>query len=316
MIGFFNLSLALELWRAGAELHDLLSIEGMTALLMPLVPSLLVLELIFAIATRRTDLRASYKVPALTFLFNRWTAGLLAFDVIATCENVLWPYALWHCSFTWYGFLYSYLVWELGHYIYHYTCHRIRLLWCFHATHHAPERMNLSVIHVGFFLQGLHANLVRSSFCVLLGVDLGLLAVVMVLDAFWGGFVHVSDELLKDGRLGILHKFMLTPSHHRVHHARNPLYRDKNYCNTLMLWDWLFGTLQAELPGVKPEYGLIRSVNSESFMDVQFSEVAMLMKDVWTAPRYMDKLRYALMPPGWQPGGREMWVPNPSSEDR
>jgi sterol desaturase/sphingolipid hydroxylase (fatty acid hydroxylase superfamily) len=123
----------------------------------------------------------------------------------------------------------------------------------------------------------------------------------MVVDGCWGSLIHIGHDLMPSGRLGWLNNVILTPSHHRVHHARNPVYIDKNYCNLLPIWDRVFGTYQAELPSVKPEYGITRNVKENSFIDAYFGEFALLFKDVRNAPSWRARLLYVFMPPGWDP---------------
>ncbi|OTP69867.1 Sterol desaturase [Caballeronia sordidicola] len=94
---------------------------------------------------------------------------------------------------------------------------------------------------------------------------------------------------------------MLNPVHHRIHHASNAEYLDKNYCNTFPIWDKLFGTLQQEIPGVQIKYGLNRDVRPGSFVDMYFGEIYLLAKDVRSAPTFKQKLLYVVMPPGWEP---------------
>jgi hypothetical protein len=100
-----------------------------------------------------------------------------------------------------------------------------------------------------------------------------------------------------------LNKIILTPSHHRVHHARNPLYMDTNFCNLLNIWDKVFKTYQEEDHGVPVEYGITREMDSGSFMDVYFGEIVALVKDVANAPGFMNKIKYIFMPPGWNHSG-------------
>lgn len=125
----------------------------------------------------------------------------------------------------------------------------------------------------------------------------------MFIDGTWGAFIHAGENLLKNGRLGFLNKLILTPSHHRVHHARNPLYMDTNYCNLLNIWDRIFGTLQQEKNEIPVEYGITRTINANSFLDVYFGEIVALGKDVLKAPGIKNKLLYIIMPPGWSHTG-------------
>ena len=88
-----------------------------------------------------------------------------------------------------------------------------------------------------------------------------------------------------------------------MHHARNPLYIDTNYCNLLNIWDRVFGTYQEEQTDIKPEYGITRTYNSGSFWDIYFGEIITLVQDVIKAPGLLNKLKYIVMPPGWSHTG-------------
>jgi sterol desaturase/sphingolipid hydroxylase (fatty acid hydroxylase superfamily) len=159
--------------------------------------------------------------------------------------------------------------------------------------------MNLSVTYAHFFLEAPYADTIRTTVCILLGVPPEMLFVIMFVDGTYGAFIHVGENLIKDGRLGFLNKIILTPSHHRVHHARNPLYMDTNFCNLLLIWDKVFGTFQNEDDDVEIEYGITRKMDSGNFMDVYFGEFVALYKDVVNAPGWKNKLLYIVKPPGW-----------------
>jgi hypothetical protein len=113
----------------------------------------------------------------------------------------------------------------------------------------------------------------------------------------------VGENLLPNGRLGFLNKIILTPSAHRVHHARNPLYMDTNFCNLLNIWDKVFGTFQYEKKEVAIEYGITREMNPNNLLDVYFGEFYYLWKDIRKAPGIKNKLLYFIMPPGWSHTG-------------
>ena len=163
--------------------------------------------------------------------------------------------------------------------------------------------MNLMLSRTHFLLEFPYADIVRGSICILLGLSPPLLFLITSIDAFWGDFIHAGENILKDGRLGWLQSWILTPSHHRIHHARNPLYMDTNFCNLLNIWDWVFGTLQHEEMEVPPEYGITRKVDTGSFLDIYFGEFFLLAQDVWQAPGLLNKLLYMVKPPGWSHTG-------------
>lgn len=298
LLQLFGLGTLLDIVRSG-DSSALWTLEGLYACFMLLIPLLLLAEVLAAVARRRFRWR-HIKVPLLSLLVNGVLGRVFSLAVAVTVARVLQPYALLQTDFSWYWFVYGYVVWEFSHFVYHWLAHRVRLLWCLHSTHHAPEHMNLSVSYAHFFLEGPYADLVRIGICTLLGLDPLVLLIVVGIDSFWGSFIHFGEELLPDGRLGSLEKFILTPAHHRLHHARNPVYIDTNFCNLLNIWDRAFGTYQEQQPGIPPDYGIKRPVDSNSFFDVYLGEFVALARDIRRAPRWRDKLSYLFMPPDWR----------------
>jgi len=301
IVGFFGIRQFFEILTAGA-FDKFLTYEGVVALIIPIIPLLIVLELILGLVYKKPQTKV-YKVIFMIYLFNRIVGRFIALVVVALCIGFFEPIALFKISNTWYGFVFGYIVWEFAHFIYHFLAHKVRLLWCLHATHHAPEEMNLSVTHAHFFLEAPYADLIRTSICIFIGVPPALLFTIMFIDGTYGAFIHVGENLIKDARFGFLNKFILTPSHHRVHHAKNPLYIDTNYCNLLNFWDRIFGTYQEEDPNLHIQYGVSRPIRSGNFWDVYFGELINLTKDVIKAPGIINKLKYIFFPPGWSHTG-------------
>lgn len=300
-VGFWGFH---ELWEIIRTEHYevLLTQRGFQAFLQPLVPVLLFIEIIRGLFYRRYT-HDQYKVSLFIYILNRFIASFLSIAMVTFCIGLFEPYALIKTTFTWYWFVYGYVVWELAHFVYHYLGHKVRLFWCLHSPHHAPEHMNLSVTYVHFFLEGPYADIIRTTICILLGVNPPLLFLIMFIDGTWGGFIHVGENIMKDGRMGFLNKFILTPSHHRVHHARNPLYMDTNFCNLLNIWDRAFGTLQTEEQEIEIEYGISRPMKKGNFLDAYFGEIWALANDVYQAPGLTNKILYVFMPPGWSHTG-------------
>ncbi|WP_020599759.1 sterol desaturase family protein [Spirosoma panaciterrae] len=301
LTGFLGIHHWMEMFRSG-DYHSLLTWKGIQAALSPLIPALLFIELIRGGLYRNFKVE-NYKMPFLIYIFNRFVSRYLSIGAVAYCIGLFEGHALLKTTLTWYWFLYGYVVWELAHFVYHYLGHKVRLFWCLHATHHAPEDMNLSVTYAHFFLEAPYADVIRTTICILLGVNPPLLFLIMFVDGTWGSFIHVGENLLKDGRLGFLNRILLTPSHHRVHHAKNPLYMDTNFCNLLPIWDKVFGTLQTEEKDLKIEYGISRPIKRGHFGDVYFGEFYALFHDIRRATGLKNKLLYVIMPPGWSHTG-------------
>jgi sterol desaturase/sphingolipid hydroxylase (fatty acid hydroxylase superfamily) len=180
--------------------------------------------------------------------------------------------------------------------------HEIRLFWAIHVTHHSSEQMNFSV--------GFRSSVFQPLYRFIYFIPLAMMGfkpmdIMFVFSAtqIWGIFVHT--ELIH--KMGWLEYIMITPSHHRVHHASNSKYLDKNMGMFLIIWDKIFGTFQAELPAEKYQplkYGLTKPLESETPTKVIFHE----WNDIWedlqrTDISFRDKLGYLFGPPGWSHDG-------------
>ncbi|MEP5566690.1 MAG: sterol desaturase family protein [Halioglobus sp.] len=207
----------------------------------------------------------------------------------------------------WYIWPIGLLIFEFWYWLQHWLGHKVRILWCIHSPHHAPDTLTsliglgrsiFELPYLGFFLGFMTA------FC---GVPVGVVAVISIIDGFWGKFLHISPKMVP-GKYGPLEYVLQTPTYHRGHHAKNLLYMDTNYTSITLFWDWVFGTLQPLQDSEEVEYGITRQVNSESWIDVQFGEFSALWLDVREAPGLLNKLLYLLMPPGWSHDGQHNTV--------
>lgn len=301
IIGFLGIGKAWELLQSG-DYSVFTTYDGVVSLIYPIIPLLLILEFILGLIYKKPQTKV-YKVNFIIYVFNRFIGRFIAIAMVTFIIGWLQPYSLFQTEMTWYWIIYGYIVWEFGHFLYHYWGHKVRLFWCLHSTHHAPEQMNLSVTHAHFFLEAPYADAIRTTVCILLGVEPALLFLIMFIDGTYGAFIHIGENVMKDGKLGFLNKIILTPSHHRVHHARNPLYMDTNFCNLLNIWDKIFGTYQEVNEDVAIEYGITRKMDSGNFFDVYFGEFIALFHDVRKAPGFKNKIKYLIMPPGWSHTG-------------
>ena len=301
LLGFSGLGPLLDMYHKN-DYSPLHTFSGVLSAISPVIPLLLVIEIIRALVYKRFRIE-DYRMPFFVFVANRFLSQFISIAAVGFCIGAFSRFALAKTHFTWYWFLYGYVVWELAHFVYHYLAHKVRLFWCLHSTHHAPQAMNLSVTFMHFFLEAPYADVIRTSICILAGVNPPMLFLIMAIDGTWGAFIHVGENVMKNGRMGWLGRLILTPSHHRVHHARNPMYIDTNFCNLLNIWDRVFRTYQPEDQSVRIEYGITRPVKTRSFTDMYFGEFICLGRDVARAPGLRNKLLYFVMPPGWRHTG-------------
>ena len=113
---------------------------------------------------------------------------------------------------------------------------------------------------------------------------------------FWYHTRHIN-------KMGILEYILVTPSHHRVHHAINEEYLDKNLSQIFIFWDFIFGTFQKELDDVPPVYGISRPASTRNPFKINFQHLWIMVKDAWRAEKIIDKITIWFRPTGWRPAG-------------
>ncbi|GAO41909.1 sterol desaturase family protein [Flavihumibacter petaseus] len=170
-------------------------------------------------------------------------------------------------------------------YWYHRFAHEINLFWAAHVVHHQSEDFNYTVSARITLFQ----SVIRTGFwCILpvIGFPASMITAVLIVHGLYPFFIHTQLW----GKWGILEYILVTPSHHRVHHASNPEYLDKNYGDIFIIWDKLFGTFQAE-DGRPIVYGLTKPLRSNSFLWQHFHYVIELVIAMKRQPTFAGKVR-------------------------
>jgi sterol desaturase/sphingolipid hydroxylase (fatty acid hydroxylase superfamily) len=191
---------------------------------------------------------------------------------------------------------------DFTYYWLHRFDHEVRLFWAVHVTHHSSEHMNFTVGFRSSVFQPLYRFIY---FIPLAWLGFKPLDIVFIYSAtqIWGIFVHT--DLI--GKMGWLEYVLVTPSHHRVHHASNPKYLDKNMGMFLIVWDQLFGTFQPELPDEEyqqKKYGLTKPLDKSSPVHLVFHEWLEIRRDLGRRDiSWREKWFYLFGPPGWSHDG-------------
>ncbi len=179
----------------------------------------------------------------------------------------------------------------------HRISHRYNIFWNNHIIHHSSEEFNLACALRQSISEILKIFTVFLLPAALLGVPTMVIAIVAPIQLFAQFWYHTQHI----NKMGWFEKIIVTPSHHRVHHAINPEYIDKNFSQIFIIWDKLFGTFEEELPDVTPVYGITRPVRTWNPIKINFQHVWLLIKDAWRTKSWKDKFRIWLMPTGWRP---------------
>jgi sterol desaturase/sphingolipid hydroxylase (fatty acid hydroxylase superfamily) len=189
---------------------------------------------------------------------------------------------------------------DLAYYWGHRFSHERNLFWAAHVVHHQSEEFNITTAlrqegttYLTFWIFQVPMGLALA----LLGIPPVVLATVAVFILYYQVWVHT--RLVP--KLGWFEWIFVTPSHHRVHHAQNPIYMDRNHGGVLIIWDRLFGTYQEERDDEPVTFGITTPLASWNplWANVQF--YAQLWRDAVHASSWWDKLRIWFMPTGWRP---------------
>ncbi|WP_421803387.1 sterol desaturase family protein [Flagellimonas sp.] len=215
---------------------------------------------------------------------------------------ISYPFLLEHLALieikaTWLVWVVAFIALDFAGYWNHRLSHHINFFWNQHVIHHSSEEFNLACAlrQPISNLLGYYALLLIPA--ALLGVPnqvIAILAPIHLFAQFWYHTQHI-------GKMGVLEYVIVTPSQHRVHHAINKEYIDKNLGQIFCVWDRMFGTFQEELDEVPPQYGVLKPANTWNPIIINFQHLWRLIQDAWRTKSYWDKLRIWFMPTGWRP---------------
>lgn len=261
---------------------------------------LLILEKGYGYLRFRHPVRTMDVVSGLSSGMSNLLKDIFGLTVVIISYNWLYehlklteiPSAIWVYAVT-------FIILDFAGYWWHRIMHRVNFFWNEHLVHHSSEEFDLACA-----LRQPVANILSIFGLFLLpaaviGVRPEIIAVIAPLHVFAQYWYHTRYI----GKLGFLEKIIVTPSHHRVHHAQNPEYIDKNLSLIFIVWDKMFGTFQEELSHVPPVYGVTRPVATWNPIRINFSHLWLLTKDAWRAEKWQDKCSIWFRPTGWRPDG-------------
>jgi alkylglycerol monooxygenase len=278
-----------------------LSPSQVIVLATPVFLLLIAGELAWGVARRRNTYRLNDAINSIglgmlseiTKVFTRllrvgiYTAAVGAVSLVPPDRAA----AFWN---TWYGWLLALLFYDLCYYWLHRAGHECAVFWAAHVVHHQSQHYNLSTA-LRQTSSGALLGWVFALPMALAGVPplvFGVVALVDLLYQFWVHTEHVP-------KLGWFDRWFCSPSNHRVHHAVNDQYLDRNYGGVLIVWDRLFGSFQEE--GEPCVYGTRHPLESWDPLWANFEVYWALARDSWHTRQWRDKLRVWFKPPGWRP---------------
>ncbi|MFQ3174254.1 MAG: alkylglycerol monooxygenase [Flavobacterium sp.] len=179
----------------------------------------------------------------------------------------------------------------------HRIAHQVNFFWNKHAIHHSSEEFNLACAlrqSISTFINLFTFILIPAA---LLGVPAKVIIITLPIQLFLQFWYHTKH--IK--KMGVLEKIIVTPSHHRVHHAINAEYIDQNHGQIFIFWDKWFGTFQEELDAVPAVYGITRPAGTWNPIKINFQHLTLLISDAWRAENWKDKFTIWFKTTGWRP---------------
>ncbi len=205
--------------------------------------------------------------------------------------------AIFEIDNNWYVYVIAFVAKDFAGYWIHRLEHTINFLWNRHIIHHSSEEFNLSCALRQSISEVFSYVTIFLLPAALIGVPAEVIAVIAPIQLFAQFWYHT--RLIN--KMGWFEYIIVTPSHHRVHHAINPEYMDKNFGQIFIVWDKWFGTFQPELNEVPAVYGVKRPVRTWNPFLINFKHFWLLLRDALATKNWNDKLKVWFMPTGWRP---------------
>lgn len=288
---------------------DMTSLPDISSYAAPIYVGFIVLEM-FLIAIWHA--KGQYEPKDTTTSLLMGTGNLITKLVFGTTaiagifSALMWFYQfrLFDISLTWWTVILCLILDDLAYYWVHRLQHEIRWGWASHVIHHSSQHFNLSTALRQPWVSFITGTFVLSIPLVLIGFHPLMIAFVSSINLFYQFFIHTEVV----GKLpGWVEAVFNTPSHHRVHHGKNPKYLDANYAGIFIVWDRMFGTFVPEDDQEPVDYGLVKDIGTFNPLRVATHEYVGILKDVTKKGlSWKDRFLYTFARPGWSHDGSRL----------
>ncbi len=267
-------------------------------IIMPIFLILIVLEKLYGVYAKKERMNHLDTVSSLTSSITMVTKNVLGLSfTIISYQWIEERVALTHIQSNWVTYIIAFVVLDFSHYWIHRIEHANNFFWNSHIVHHSSEEFDLACAvrqPISSFVKIFTFFMLPAA---LLGISPIIIATVTPIQFFAQFWYHTRYI----GRMGFLEHVIVTPSHHRVHHAINEEYLDKNLAQIFIIWDKLFGTFQEERNDIPTVYGITRPMRTWNPIKINFVHMWLLIKDAWRTHYLKDKFKVWTNPTGWRP---------------
>ena len=262
---------------------------------------LVIAEMIYGRMTGNTRFEPRDTAASLVMGLGNTVSGVLLGGIVLAWLLFVEQFALFDIGWAWYWFALAFVLDDFVYYWSHRWAHTVRWWWADHVVHHSSQHYNLSTALRQPWLNPLTLKFIfLGSWLVLVGFPPAMIAFVGALNLIYQFWIHTEAV----GKMWApIEAVMNTPSHHRVHHATNPRYLDRNYAGVFIVWDRMFGTFEPETDEEEIRYGIVRNLGTHNPLTICLHEWWGILKDIRSARSPRDVLGYWLGPPGWSPDG-------------
>ncbi|HEX5379087.1 MAG TPA: sterol desaturase family protein [Phenylobacterium sp.] len=287
------------------------------ALAVPFFVLAVILEIALGrLGAAKANYEARDTMASLGMGLGRSVAALLTAGVTFAATVWIYQHRIFDVPFdAWWSWVAIFFLEDLTYYWFHRLSHERRFWWAAHVNHHTSQHYNLSTALRQTWTGGISGTWLLWLPLAFVGFSPAQIAIQQGISLVYQFWIHTEAI----GRMPAWFEAVFnTPSHHRVHHARNPRYLDRNYAGILIVWDKLFGTFQTELDEEKCRYGIVKNLGDFNILRVAFHEWIGIARDLTTARSPREVFGYLFGPPGWSPDGsretsatlRAQWAAN------
>jgi sterol desaturase/sphingolipid hydroxylase (fatty acid hydroxylase superfamily) len=274
-------------------------IPNIAVIAVPFYIAMIIVEMIWARRHSPTLYDPRDLLTTLSMAVGNFVAGAMAAGFVIAMSFAVHEHRLFTLPDHWSVWVVSFLLIDLAYYAVHRLRHRMRWFWAAHVNHHSSQSYNLSIALRQSWTGFLSLSFAYNWPFVMLGFPPHMLFVCAGFNTFYQFWLHTQVI----GKMPAWFEYvMVTPSHHRVHHAVNARHLDSNYGGTLIIWDRLFGTFSQESDEEELRYGIVRQLGGYNLLWHVFHEWIGIIRDLARAP-FRAKAGYFFGPPGWSHDG-------------
>ncbi|WP_299157124.1 sterol desaturase family protein [uncultured Tenacibaculum sp.] len=277
----------------------------------------IIIEVILTVKVKLEDYEFKDAITSITMGLGNVFIGLFTKILVLAFFAFLYKYRVFTIPFTWWAWILLLFAEDFVYYWNHRIAHESRLFWASHVVHHSSTKYNLSTALRQTWSGSFYTFIFWAPLAIL-GFHPLMILMQMSISLLYQYWIHTEliNKLPK-----WFESIFNTPSHHRVHHATNPQYLDRNHAGIFIIWDKLLGTFEPEIE--KPIYGLVSNINTHNPIKVAFIEWHNMLRDIFTSKTSIrKKVLYLFKPPGWKHDGtgklsnhlRKEWEENKKGE--